>query len=159
MTVVPVSPIVLKDVTLVIDTDNFEMHCSQVQFDPTTQLQTWKGLTPSAVFTDQSAPTWACTLAYAQDWSTVDTLSSYLYAHQGELKHVKFKPDVNSAQAEWDADIIISAGPVGGTVDTFSVGTVTLGVQGIPTPTYPPPVAARAAKADRVSSPAKGDKA
>ena len=137
MTVVPVVPIVLKDVTLQVDTDNFEMHVSQVQFDPAAQTQTWKGLTPAAVFTDQSSPTWTCTLAYAQDWSTEQTLSSYLYAHQGEVKHVTFLPDVNSPQATWDADVIISAGSIGGAVDAFSVGTVTLGVQGRPEPTYP----------------------
>jgi hypothetical protein len=137
MTVVPVAPIVLKDVTVLIETDNFEMHLSQVEFVPTAQLQTWKGLTPAAVFTDQSAPTWACNLGYAQDWSSATTLSGYLFAHQGELKHVTFTPDVNTPQAAWDADLIISAGQIGGTVDTFSVGSVSLGVQGRPTPTYP----------------------
>lgn len=137
MAAVPVVPIVLKDVTLVVEADNFELHVSQVQFDPSVQTQTWKGLSPSAVFTDQSAPTWTCTLGYAQDWSTVNTLSGYLYANQGLVKHVKFTPDVNTPQAAWDADIIISAGPIGGTVDAFQLGTVTLGVQGRPTPTYP----------------------
>lgn len=154
MTVVPVAPIVLKDVTLQVDTDNFEMHVSQVQFDPAAQTQTWKGLTPAAVFTDQSSPTWTCTLAYAQDWSNAESLSSYLYAHQGEVKHVTFLPDVNSAQATWDADIIISAGSIGGSVDAFSVGTVTLGVQGRPVPTYPPVVplaGSRTGKTSRTS--------
>jgi len=151
MTVVPVAPIVLKDVTLLIGTDNFEMHVSQVEFVPTAQMQTWKGLTPAAVFTDQAAPTWVCNLGYAQDWSSAATLSSYLYANQGQLKSVKFKPDINTAQAEWDADLIISAGQIGGTVDTFSVGSVSLGVQGVPVPTYPVVAAdtkaAKAAKA------------
>jgi hypothetical protein len=137
MTVVPVKPFVLKDVTLLIGTDNFEMHVSQVEFVPTTQLQTWRGLSPNAVFTDQSAPTWACTLAYAQDWSTINTLSSYLFANEGQVKSATFKPDVNSPQAEWAADLIMSSGSIGGTVDAFSVGSVTLGVQGRPVPTYP----------------------
>jgi hypothetical protein len=147
MTIVPVKPFVLKDVTLLIDTDNFEMHVSQVQFDPSTSIQTWKGLTPAAVFSDQSAPTWTCTLSYAQDWSTVKTLSAYLFAHQGEVKTAKFKPDLTTPQAEWLASVIISAGPIGGNVDAFTVGTVTLGVQGKPVPTYP--VVAAAAKGDK----------
>jgi len=149
MVAVPVTPFVLKDVTMMIDVDNFEMHLSQVQFDPAAQTQTWKGLTPAAVFSDQSAPTWTCVLAYAQDWSKVETLSSYLFANQGEVKHATFVPDVNTEQASWDADIIISAGPIGGSVDAFAVGTVTLGVQGRPTPTYPLPLARKAAKADK----------
>lgn len=136
---VAVVPIVLKDVTLLIEADNFELHVSQVQFDPSVQTQTWKGLSPNAVFTDQSAPTWTCTLSYAQDWSSAATLSSYLFAHQGETKHVTFTPDVNTDQAAWDADVIVSAGPIGGTVDAFQVGSVTLGVQGRPAPTYPIP--------------------
>jgi len=137
MPVIPIAPFVLKDVTLQIDTDNFEMHVSQVEFVPAASTQTWKGLTPSAVFTDQASPTWTCTLAYAQDWSTVETLSSYLYAHEGEVKSVTFVPDVNSPQASWAADVIISSGTIGGTVDAFGVGTVSLGVQGRPVPTYP----------------------
>jgi hypothetical protein len=137
MVAVPVAPFVLKDATLLIEADNFEMHVSQVQFDPSAQTQTWKGLTPAAVFSDQSAPTWTCTLAYAQDWSTVNTLSSYLFANQGQVKHVTFVPDVNTDQASWDADLIITAGSIGGSVDAFAVGSVTLGVQGRPTPTYP----------------------
>lgn len=141
MVAVPVLPFVLKDVTLQIDTDNYEANVSQVQFDPTAQQQTWKGLTPSAVFTDQSSPTWTCTLAYAQDWATAGSLSQYLDAHVGEIKHVTFVPDVNTGQGTFEADIIISPGPIGGTVDAFGVGTVTLGVQGKPEFTPPVPLA------------------
>ncbi len=114
---VAVKPIVLKDVTLLIDVDNFELHVSKVQFDPAVQTQTWKGLSPTAVASDQSAPSWTCTLEYAQDWSGSTTLSAYLHEHAGETKHVEFKPDVNTPQATWDADIIISPGPIGGGCD------------------------------------------
>lgn len=133
MTAITVSPFVMKDVTLQVDVDNYEAHVSQVELQPTTSTQTWKGLTPEAVFTDQSAPTWAFLLAFAQDWSTPNSLSQYLFDHIGEVKAVTFVPDVNSGQGTWTADVVIGPGAVGGTVDGFAVATVTLGVQGKPT--------------------------
>lgn len=127
---IAVAPFVLKDVILTIDVDNYQKHVSQVEFQPSTSQQQWKGLTPDSVFTDQAAPTWVCVLAYAQDWATPASLSQYLHDHAGEVKPVTFTP--NAGQGTWTADVVISPGPIGGTVDAYTVGTVTLGVQGRP---------------------------
>jgi hypothetical protein len=144
-TIVAVAPFVLKNVTLTVDTDDFKAHVSQVSFDPSGSQQTWKGLSPEAVFTDQSAPTWGLTLAYAQDWATPNSLSRYLYDHEGEVKPVTFVPDI-AGQGTWSADVVITAGAVGGTVDAFATSTVTLGVQG--RPTFTAPVLADPARVD-----------
>jgi len=131
MTVIGVSPFVLKDVTLKIDSDNYEAHVSQVEFQPSTSQVTWKGLTPTAVFTDSGAPTWVCVLAYAQDWETTNSLSEYLMDHANEKVTAIFEP-INGGTS-FTADVIISPGNIGGTVDGVAVGTVTLGVDGAPT--------------------------
>lgn len=131
MPVIGVSPFVLKNVTLTIDVDNYEAHVSQVEFVPSVSQVTWKGLTPSAVFTDSGSPTWVCTLAYAQDWETADSLSQYLMDHANEKVTAVFEPVAGGTA--FTADVIIAPGNIGGTVDGVAVGTVTLGVDGAPT--------------------------
>jgi hypothetical protein len=133
MSVITVAPFVLKDVSLKIDVDNYEHHVSQVEFVPTQNTVTWKGLNPAAVFTDSGAPTWVCTLAYAQDWETADSLSQYLMDHAGEKVTATFAPlGAAAGQAFFTADIILAPGNIGGTVDGVAVATVSLGVDGVP---------------------------
>lgn len=132
MAAIAVSPFVLKDVTLQIELDNYEAHVSQVQFDPSSSAVNWKGLTPSSVFSDVSTATWTCTLAYAQDWVTPDSLALYLHEHEGETIDVIFKPRIGTGQPSITAVLIVTPGAIGGTVDQVAVATVTLGVQGKP---------------------------
>lgn len=133
MASIAVQPFVLRDCTLAIGADNYEAHVSQVQFDPSASTQTWKGLTPTAVFTDSTTATWTCTLAYAQDWVTADSLSQYLHEHEGESVAATFVPKVGTGQPSVTATLIITPGSIGGTVDSFATATVTLGVSGKPT--------------------------
>lgn len=136
MAVIDVQPIVLRDCKLTITASatayEFEKHVSQVEFTPTSSVQTWKGLSPAAVFSAGTSATWTATLAYAQDWETTNSLSKFLYEHEGESLECLFEP--KSGGAGWEATLIITPGAIGGTVDAFAVATVTLGVDGRPTP-------------------------
>jgi hypothetical protein len=129
---IAVSPFVLRDCTLKIGADNYEAHVSQVQFNPSSSTQTWKGLTPTAVFTDVTTATWTCTLAYAQDWTTPDSLSLYLHEHEGDEVEVVFVPRKGSGQPSIEAALLITPGAIGGTVDAFATASVTVGVNGKP---------------------------
>lgn len=131
MSKIAVNPFVLKDVLFSIDVDNYEAHVSQVEFVPSSSVQTWQGLSPESVHTDASTPTWQCTLAYAQDWETEDSLSRYLYENEGQTKPVKLRPRSGSGPS-FTADLIITSGAIGGTVNAFAVATVTLGCKGRP---------------------------
>lgn len=131
MATIAVQPIVLTDVLLTVGTDNYEAHVSQVEFTPTTSTVNWKGMTPSANFTFGTSATWTATLAYAQDWETLNSLSNYLFDNEGDTVTMTFAPK-NGGQA-WQASVVITPGAIGGTVDTVAVATVTLGVQGKPT--------------------------
>lgn len=144
MAAVAVAPFVLKDATFRVAADNYESHVSQVQFDPAVTQQSWQGLTPAAAFTDASSPTWACTIAYAQDWKTPNSFSSYLFAHQGQTISVELV--TNPGAGTWKASLIIAPGSVGGPVNAYAVGTVTLGVSG--QPTFTPAVATATATDD-----------
>lgn len=132
MATIGVAPFVLKDVILTIEDDSYQAHVSQVQFDPSASTQTWQGLTPTSVHTDSTIATWTCTLAYAQDWETVDALSRYLFDNEGLEKDVIFKPRSGSGPS-FEATIIITPGAIGGTVNSFATATVTLGCKGKPT--------------------------
>ena len=131
MATIAVSPFVLKDVLLTVELDNYEAHVSQVEFTPTAATQTWQGLTPTASYTDVSAATWTCTLTYAQDWETANSLAIYLFNNEGQSVDVTFKPKSGSGPS-FDATLIVTPGVIGGTVNQFAVATVTLGVSGKP---------------------------
>lgn len=131
MAQIGVQPFTLNNVKLAIDSANYEKHVSQVEFQPQGGITSWKGLTPDAAFTFAQTPTWQLVLAYAQDWKTPDSLARFLFDHQGETVDATFTPlDGGPTIA---ASIVITAGPIGGTVDAVAAGTVTLGVNARPT--------------------------
>lgn len=132
MAVIPVVPIVLKDVDLKIATHNFEAHVSAVTITPSVETIRWKGLTPAATFSDSSAPEWTAGLDYAQDWVTADSLAKYLFANQGQTVAAVFAPKKGTGLPAWEVDLVIAPGPIGGTVDQYMTGSVTLGVSGQP---------------------------
>ncbi len=139
MATIAVAPFVLKDVLFTVGADNYEQHVSSVKFEPQTNVVTWQGLTPAANFSDTTAPTWTCTLTYAQDWTTTNSLAQYLLANSGQQKTVVFKPQgATTGKPIFTATVIITPGPMGGDVNTVQVGQVTLGVVGTPAKTANP---------------------
>jgi hypothetical protein len=137
---IAVAPFVLKDVQFEVAAHEYKKNVSQVEFQPSTSSVTWQGLSPDASFSDQSAPTWACAISYAQDWTTPDSFSQYLMAHAGEKVPATFK--TNNGAGSFAATLILGPGPIGGTVNSVGVGTVTLGVDGAPVFTPVTPLAA-----------------
>lgn len=131
MAQIAVQPIYLKDVVLSVAGSDFEKHVSSVVFTPSVSSATWKGLEPTAVFTNVGASTWTVDLAYAQDWDTTGSLSAYLFANEGAEVTLNFEPVAGGSS--WSADVIITPGQVGGSVDSFAEANVSLPVQGRPT--------------------------
>lgn len=131
MAQIAVQPIYLKDVVLSVAGSDFEKHVSSVTFTPSVSSATWKGLEPTAVFTNVGASTWMVDLAYAQDWDTTGSLSAYLFANEGAEVTLTFEPVAGGSS--WSADVIIVPGAVGGAVDSYAEATVSLPVQGRPT--------------------------
>lgn len=130
MPAIAVKPRVLKNYLVKIGADSFEKALNSVTLTPSSSTVTFKGGTPDAVFTDQTAPTWTCALSYAQDWETAGSLSVYLLQHEGESVDMEFSP--LGSGPKFKATVIITSGAVGGAIDAFAVATVTLGVQGKP---------------------------
>lgn len=132
MTQIAVQPRVFKNYLVKIAADNYEKHTSSVTLTPSSSIQTWKGGTPDAVFTDATTATWVADIAYAQDWETPDSLSIYLLNHEGEQVAMEFSPLGGATGPKFTVDMIITPGAVGGPIDAFGNSTVQLGVQGRP---------------------------
>lgn len=133
MAVIATNPVILNDVQFLVVADNYESSVSAVEFTPATSTVTWKGMTPSAVFSFSPTATWTCTLTFAQDWTTTNSLSQYLLANEGTEKVVKFFPKAGAAAKGFQATVIITPGSIGGSIDSVAVATVTLAVKGKPT--------------------------
>ena len=131
MAQINIAPLFLKDVTLTVGADSYEKHVSGVTFTPSTSPIMFKGLNPEAVFTDVGAASWTVDLSYAQDWTTVNSLSAYLFANQGETVSMTFTPRSGLGPA-FVASVVIVSGAIGGQVDSYATTTVSLPVQGQP---------------------------
>ena len=86
------NPFIIGDCTLKVGADNYEASVSGVEFVPTPVKAVFKGLTPTAKYPIAGSSDWVAKLAYAQDWATADSLSRYLYEHEGESIEVEFAP-------------------------------------------------------------------
>lgn len=124
----PVTPIILTDCLVKIGAEGgveYQGSVSQVEYVPTASTTTWKGLSPDSSHTFSSRATWVVTLAYAQDWASENSLSGYLFDHEGETVPITFEPK-NGGQG-FTSNVSITPGSIGGTVDSVAVGTVSLG--------------------------------
>jgi hypothetical protein len=134
MAVIATKPFVLKDATFMVAADKYESAVSSVEIVPTNNQVSWKGLTPSSVFTGVTNSTWQVNLTYAQDWATTTSLSNYLFANEGQSKVVKFIPQTAATGTvpTFTVTVFIVPGTIGGAVDGVATASVTLAVVGKP---------------------------
>jgi hypothetical protein len=128
---IAIEPIVLKNVSLLIPTDNFAASASSVTFTPTSSTVTWTGLGLNT-YTGASTATWVCAIDYAQDWKTPGSLSQYLFNNEGNEVNVTFKPELGDGPS-FTCPILIVPGAIGGAVNAVSVASVTLPCKEKPT--------------------------
>lgn len=130
MAEISLTPTVLKDSVFTLDGNGYVGSVSNVTFTPASTTVTAKGLTPSAVYTDQTAATWTVAITYLQDWDTEDSLANLLFDNEGDEVTLTFAP--NKTGALWTAQVKLVPGTVGGAGDAFMTATVTLGITGRP---------------------------
>lgn len=124
MATIAVKPIVLKNVQLTLGANDYRRHVSAVEFVPTAQPVIWKGLGGNT-HTDIGTASWVCNLSFAQDWETEDSLSAFLFENEGETIAAVFEP-VDGGTG-FTANLTITPGSIGGSVDATAVATVSLG--------------------------------
>ena len=129
MTITAVNPLVMKDIEALFGADpsapDFRKHLDGVTFTPTAATVSWTGLGQNT-HTDVSSATWALVLSYVQDWDTTGSLSRFLYESEGLTIPVTFRPR-SGVGPSFKANVVITPGAIGGTVNAFAVTSVTLG--------------------------------
>jgi len=136
------TPLYMKDAVVTIGSTGYEAEISSAVFTPSATVATWKGLTPTAVFTESGAATWVVDITASQDWDDPLSLGVYLFEHEGESVPIAFEPKAGGAG--FAGTVVITPGAIGGAVDGFAESTVSLPVQG--RPTYTPPVVVAASR-------------
>jgi hypothetical protein len=124
----------MKNISVQIGSDNYEAAISTLKFTPATTIQTWKGGTPAAVYTDVTTPTWTCAMTLAQDYAAATSLANYLLENVGESVTCIFKPSVpgTGTQAIVTATLILAAPEIGGDIDAWMSTAITHAVSGAP---------------------------
>lgn len=131
MTQINPNPIVLKDVTVTIGADTYERQLSQVVLTPAATASKWQGMAPGASYSDISLATWDAGLTFAQDHETAGSLSDYLFANEGTKVVMIFKPRSGSGPS-YQVTLSLTPGAIGGEVNAWATGTVTLPCDGKP---------------------------
>ncbi len=126
MSEIAAAPRLVKHVKLTCGTDSFSKHVNNVQFTPSSSLQTWQGGTPDAVFSDQTNPTYVLDLTLVQDWETANSLCNYLLEHEGETAEIEYMPHADG-KVSFIADVLLVAPTIGGPVGTYNESTVQMG--------------------------------
>lgn len=129
MATLNVAPLVLKDVMLElgtgVDADDFRKHVSGVTYTPTAPTQSWTGLGGNS-HTDVGAATWTLNLDYVQDWTSTESLSRFLFEHQGETLPARFRP-ISGEGPSFTSNVTITPGAIGGQVNAYATTSVQLG--------------------------------
>lgn len=110
-----------------IGADEYTAHMNRAEFVPTQPTSSWTDLDGKVTnFGGDSG--WVFEAAGIQDWETVNALSAYLNAHEGEEITVSF--DVPGGT--WEGTIIAAAVNIGGTINTPAQWTKQMQCQGAP---------------------------
>lgn len=141
MAEVAVRPFIMRNAIVTLGTDDFAAAVSTASITNSSGTTDFKGLKPPAVFTFPQATTFALELTYAQDWSSAESLSKWLWDHQGETVPFTLNPDdtatdLTLGSTAWTGTVAVAPGSVGGDVDSVATASVTLGIVGRPVPTY-----------------------
>ncbi|GAB6857869.1 hypothetical protein [Microbacterium xylanilyticum] len=137
MAQIALKPYVLRDCTVNIkdgatDIGDFELQVSKVELVPSTNVQVWKGLAPTAVYQDIAQPEWVANIDYAQDFETANSWAQYSLANVGKKVTMKFTPKKGAGLKAATVTVTLLPGAIGGTVGTFATGSVALPVDGQP---------------------------
>lgn len=126
----PFNPLYLTESKFTIDGTAFEAEVSGVRLTPTSSTATWKGLKKGSSFTRGGLASWVAGINFGQDHELAESLSNFLFDHEGEELPFVFEP-IDGGRG-FSGTLVAQAGEIGGDVDTFGTASVTLPVQGKP---------------------------
>lgn len=124
---ISVTPIMLKDASLVVDSDNYAAAVTQVLFVPQVRwgwVDTFVGSTPVV-----ERVNWVCQIGFVQDFAAA-SLTTYLLSNVGETKLAVFTPDAGGPSVS--ATLMLVPPTLGGVPNQQLTSTITLPVVGEP---------------------------
>lgn len=120
MTKIAAKPVLFK-APVSIGSDEYTAHLSQCEWVPTQPTASFVDLDGKATPFGGSS-SWALNLAGAQDWETLNSLSAFLNAHEGE--EITVSADVPGGT--WEAVVIAAAVNIGGQINSPALWSKTL---------------------------------
>ena len=130
MPTVDVTPIVLRDMVLSLDGNDYAAAASSITLTPNTPMVTYKGLKGN-VHTFPGTTEWTVVVDFAQDHASAASLTMYLFDNAGQTVPAIIEPQTGEGE-RWTLNVILTPGAVGGAVDSVASSQVTLGVDGQP---------------------------
>ena len=114
--------------TVEVGSDGYSAHISQFEFQPsqpTSEITDIEGTVTK--FGGKSG--YVLALGLFQDWVTANSLSAYLFEHDGEDMTVS----IEVPGGTWSAVVVAAAPHIGGTGNQVAVSSLSLQVKGKPT--------------------------
>lgn len=119
--------IILRDVDLEIEGNNFKKFVNRVVFTPSSETVSFTPMAPDSSQSAQTEPTWTVELQYVQDWEEPLSLSQLLYKKAGDKEVVRFKPRAGAGLPVFVSDVTLAHGAIGGDGGAYPVTTVSMG--------------------------------
>lgn len=135
------APVYMKDSDVTLGATDYQMEVASAAIVPANTSVIWKGLTPAARY-GAVGTEWTVELTIGQDYDTALSLSRYLLENAGDTVPVVIAP--RSGGQGYSVNATLAPSQIGGSVETFAEGTVSLPCD---PPVPVPPVAAAAASA------------
>lgn len=127
MTTITAEPYLTLAAAASVGTDDYHAHISQFEFQPTQPTSTVTDISGTVTnFGGKSG--YVLALGIFQDWATANSLSSYLFAHDGE----DVEASIDVPGGVWAATVVCAAPHIGGTGNQAAVSQLTLQVKGKP---------------------------
>jgi hypothetical protein len=124
MPTIPLSGRPQKDIRVQLGEDNYEKHCSNVEFpEPKGTVVRWRGGTPDAVLADFANTEQVCNITMIQAWDDGDSLCRFMFEHAGERVVLRYKPHAD-APFEVESTVTLVAPTIGGAVNQYNESTV-----------------------------------
>jgi hypothetical protein len=131
---VPLVPLVMRDVELLFGdlpaAPDYRHHTNVASWTPSATPVRVSGL-GGKTFLANGDTQWALDLAVAQDWTTEESLSNYLYEHEGEIVTVTVRPR-SGVGPSFRQKVLIQPTAIGGTGGQEARSAISLPAEGKP---------------------------
>jgi len=117
------SPVYMRDARVSLGGTDYQMEVAAATITPANTATTWKGLSPAARY-GAVGTEWTVEITLGQDYDDAESLARYLLENAGTTVPVVVEPRAGGQGYTVNATLAPAA--IGGTVETFAEGTVSL---------------------------------